>query len=176
MHWQHHISTQQLGQELGISRPSTTAPRVVSYAGLATSAAWMDFDRRLPRRMLSSWVPRSRPLGAPTMTYGRSLGNALPLAHYYLDPARWHELAANRRAAWRAMLRAGVADLPSTSPPPPLHLPSPPPPPPPPLARTKPSRACAVETMAKIDAIDAMHASDARLQQILNQSLKPINR
>ena len=46
--------------------------------------------------------------------------------------------------------------------------PSPPPPPPPPLARTKPSRACAVKTMAKL--IDAMHATDARLQQIL----KPI--
>ena len=32
----------------------------------------MDYDRRLPRRMLSAWVRHPRPQGAPKMTYGRS--------------------------------------------------------------------------------------------------------
>ena len=117
----------------------------------------MDFDHRLPRRMLSSWVPHSRPVGGPTMTYGRSLGRAMD--HFQLDRDRWHELAANR-AAWRAMLRDGLA--------PPEFRPRPPSPPPPPLARTKPSRACAAKTMA---AIEQMRATDAALLQIL----KPIN-
>ena len=40
------------------------------------------------------------------MTYGRSVGKAM--AHFHLDPARWHELAADR-AAWRQMLKDGVA-------------------------------------------------------------------
>ena len=39
--------------------------------GWAGHVCRMDFDR-LPRRMLSSWVPHKRPLGAPRMTYGRS--------------------------------------------------------------------------------------------------------
>ena len=113
----------------------------------------MDFERRLPRRMLSSWVPHARPSGAPTMTYGRSLGRAFE--HYGLDPARWHELAADR-GAWRTMLQRGIA--------PAEFRPQSPPPPPPPLARTKPSRACAAQTMA---AIDRMRMTDAALQQYL---------
>ena len=119
----------------------------------------MDFDHRLPRRMLSAWVPHPRPVGAPTMTYGvraQPVGKALGLFH--LDCDRWHELAANR-AAWRSMLKMGIA--------PAEYRPRPPSPPPPPLARTKPSRACAAKTLA---AIDAMRARDAALLQIL----KPI--
>ena len=42
------------------------------------------------------------------MTYGRSVNKAM--AHFHLDPARWHELAADR-AAWRQMLKDGVAPL-----------------------------------------------------------------
>jgi len=156
--WEHHISTQQLGRELGIpSVDHLIARRQLRWAGHVSR---MDFDHRLPRRMLSSWVPHSRPVGGPTMTYGRSLGKALD--HYHLDRERWPELAANR-TAWRAMLQAGVAP-PAFRPRPP----SPPPPPPPPLACTKPSRVCAAKTMA---AIDQMRATDAALQRIL----KPIS-
>ena len=32
----------------------------------------MDWER-LPRRMLSAWVPHARPRGAPRLTYGRSV-------------------------------------------------------------------------------------------------------
>ena len=34
-------------------------------------------SERLPRRMLSAWVPQRRPIGAPAMTYGRSVFKAL---------------------------------------------------------------------------------------------------
>ena len=154
--WRHHISTQQLGREMGLeSTDHYVARRQLRFAGHVSR---MDFERRLPRRMLSSWVPHARPSGAPTMTYGRSLGRAFE--HYGLDPARWHELAAHR-SRWRAMLQTGVA--------PAEFRPQPPPPPPPPLAKTKPSRRCAAQTMA---AIDRMRTTDAALQQYL----KPISR
>ena len=71
--WQQHISTQQLGQELGIPSDASVdhclARRQLRW-GSGPPVSRMDFDRRLPRRMLSSWVPHSRPTGAPTMTYG----------------------------------------------------------------------------------------------------------
>ena len=63
----------------------------------------MDFDR-LPRRMLSSWVPHKRPPGEPRMTFARSIGKALDV--YDLDRAKWPELAADR-SAWRALLACG---------------------------------------------------------------------
>ena len=157
--WDEHISTQELGQRLRIDSIDTSITRrQLRWLG---HVARMDFDRRLPRRMLSAWVPHPRPVGAPTMTYGRSIGKAL--AKFNVDEARWAELALDR-GAWRQMLRAGLA--PEAYRPRP---PSPPPPSPPPLSRTKPSRACAARTMT---AIDGMRAKDAVLQRIL----KPINR
>ena len=62
--------------------------------------ARMDFDR-LPHRMLSAWVPHKRPIGAPRLTYGRSMVKAMDV--FDLDPSHWHELAADR-VAWRTML------------------------------------------------------------------------
>ena len=99
----------------------------------------MPFER-LPRRMLSSWVPHRRPVGAPTMTYGRSVFKALD--KFNLDVERWPELAADRNA-WRAMLKTGIA--------PPAFRPAPSPPPPEPIARTKPTRCAAAATNARID-------------------------
>ena len=111
--WQHHISTQALGQQLGLDSIDTyIARRQLRWLGHVSR---MDFESRLPRRMLSSWVPHRRPIGAPTMTYGRSIAKAL--AKFQIDPARWHELAADR-AAWRDTLKAGVAP-PAFRPPPP---------------------------------------------------------
>ena len=71
--------------------------------GWAGHVCRMDFDR-LPRRMLSSWVPHKRPPGAPRMTYARSLGKALDV--FDLDHLKWPELAADR-SAWRGMLASG---------------------------------------------------------------------
>ena len=39
--------------------------------GWLAHVARMDFGR-LPRRMLSSWVPHKRPAGAPRFTLGRT--------------------------------------------------------------------------------------------------------
>ena len=116
------------------------ARRQLRWAG---HVARMDYAARLPRRMLSSWVPERRPTGAPSMTYGRSLYKAMD--KFNLDSERWQELA-QKRGAWRAMLKAGVA--------PAEYWPRPPPPPTPspePLARTKPARGCTRATIAAID-------------------------
>ena len=63
----------------------------------------MPFNR-LPRRMLSSWVPSTRPSGAPRMTYGRGIRKALKKFNIDLDS--WPELAADRDA-WRVALYPG---------------------------------------------------------------------
>ena len=101
--WQHHISSQELGQRLGLmSIDMYIARRQLRWLGHVSRMSY----ERLPRRMLSSWVRNSRPPGAPTMTYGRSVARALKL--FQVDPLRWHLLAANR-AAWRQMLSDGIA-------------------------------------------------------------------
>ena len=110
--WKEHISTQALGQRLGMhSMDMYVHKRQLRWLGHVSR---MDFETRLPRRMLSSWVPHSRPTGAPTMTYGRSVFKALEA--FGVDTAHWPTFAANR-AAWRAMLQAGYA-LPSGMAPP----------------------------------------------------------
>ena len=76
------------------------------------------------------------------MTYSRTIGKALDKFH--IDASHWPELAADR-AAWRATLRDGIA-RPSFR----LRASSPPPPSPEPLARTKPMRAAAAQTNARI--------------------------
>ena len=102
--WRHHLSTQELGQRLGLeSIHMEIARRQLRWAGHVSR---MDYETRLPRRMLSSWVPHPRPVGAPTMTYGRSIFKAMD--KFQIDTARWHELAADR-VAWRETLKMGVA-------------------------------------------------------------------
>jgi hypothetical protein len=119
--WDHHISSQELGQRLGLETIDVyVARRQLRWLGHVSR---MGFER-LPRRMLSAWVPSARPVGAPKMTYGRSVGKAL--AKFDIDFARWPELAADR-GAWRETLRSGFA-------PPDFRPPPPPPPPPPPAA------------------------------------------
>ena len=113
------------------------AQRQLGWAGHVRR---MGFER-LPRRMLSSWVPHKRPLGAPRMTYGRSLRKALDV--FGLDHSKWHELAADR-CAWRAMLASGTP-LPAFRAPPPQ-------PAAPPLALGRTRRSSAAQTDAAIAA------------------------
>ena len=104
--------------------------------------ARMDFDR-LPRRMLSAWTPHKRPVGAPQLTYGRSMVRAMDI--FDLDSSRWHELAADR-AAWRAMLYEGRAPTQFRKPPPaPVPMPIN-------HFLVRPRRTAAVATNAAIDA------------------------
>ena len=100
--WDHHISTQELGQRLGIETIDTyVTRRQLRWLGHVRR---MDYDRRLPRRMLSAWVPHPRPRGAPKMTYGHSIRKAL--SKFHIDHETWTELAADR-PIWRETLRLG---------------------------------------------------------------------
>jgi hypothetical protein len=100
--WDHHISTQELGQRLGIETIDTyITRRQLRWGGHVRR---MDYDRRLPRRMLSSWIAHPRPRGAPKMTYGRSFCKALK--QFHIDHETWPDLAADR-SAWRETLRLG---------------------------------------------------------------------
>lgn len=151
--WVHHISTQELGWQLGLdSIDMYVARRQARWLGHVRR---MPFESRLPRRLLSSWVPHRRPTGAPMMTYGRSVLKALE--EFDLDVARWPELAAER-GKWREMLRTGLA--PSAFRPPPT------PPPPPPISRTKSARDCTAATDAAIDA--TLHLERTAMRDITN--------
>lgn len=56
---------------------------------------------RLPRRLLSSWLPHPRPVGRPRLTFGHSIIKTLNRAG--LDATSWENVAANRRH-WGALL------------------------------------------------------------------------
>ena len=136
--WDHHISTEELMSRTGLdSADFYVAQRQLRWLG---HVARMDFHR-LPRRMLSAWTPHKRPIGAPRLTYGRSMAKAM--AVFDLEPSTWHVLAADR-AAWRGMLRVGTA-------PPDFRTP-PPPPVPMPISHflVRPRRVAATATMTAI--------------------------
>ena len=132
--WDHHLSTVRLERQLGLDSIGThLSRRQLRWLGHVRR---MDYER-LPRRMLSSWVPCPRPCGAPPMTYGRSIYAALD--EYHINRRVWHELAADR-SAWRETLRLGH---------PPGFVA---PPPTPPLALTRPTRRAAIAATCGIDA------------------------
>ena len=132
--WEHHISAQELGQRLGLdSIEFYIARRQLRWLG---DVSRMPYETRLPRRLLSAWVPHRRPIGSPSMTYGRSIFKALEM--FRIDKTRWPELAANR-SAWRETLRTGVA-------PPPRLLAAGQA-----LSRTKLPRSSAQQTQAKMN-------------------------
>ena len=89
--WTNHITSVALMQRLGLDAVDFyLARRQLGWLG---HVARMDFSR-LPRRMLSCWVPHKRPAGGQLMTLGRSLAKAMEV--FRLDRARWPELAADR--------------------------------------------------------------------------------
>ena len=131
--WKHNISTATLEQRLGLDSFDTYFHRrQLRWLG---HLARMDYAR-LPRRMLSSWVPHPRPTGAPHMTYGRNIKKAL--RDFNIDQRTWFNLAADR-SAWRETLRLGH---------PPGFTATPPTPP---LALTRPTRFATIKTNAAID-------------------------
>ena len=99
--WRLRITSDELMCRLGLDAADFyVARRQLGWLG---HVARMDFSR-LPRRMLSCWVPHQRPRGAPRMTYGRSVAKAL--AVFDISSAKWPALAADR-VAWRATLKSG---------------------------------------------------------------------
>ena len=73
----HRITTKELLSRVGLKSIDTyVTQRQLRWAG---HVARISYDR-LPRKMLSSWVPSKRPKGAPEFTYGRGLFKALEKA------------------------------------------------------------------------------------------------
>ena len=113
--WEHHITTGELCARLGLDFIDyyIDRRRLGWLLGWLGHVSRMDLDR-LPRRMLSSWVPHGRPIGCPNMTFGRSIRTALDKFH--IDRSRWPELAADR-SAWRQTLEKNKIFLASSPPP-----------------------------------------------------------
>mmetsp|Transcript_29568 Transcript_29568/g.63652 ORF Transcript_29568/g.63652 Transcript_29568/m.63652 type:complete len:248 (-) Transcript_29568:200-943(-) len=135
--WKHHIPSEELMLRLGLDAVEFYVAR--RQLGWASRVARMDYSR-LPRRMLSCWVPHKRPRGAPCMTYGRTLAKALDV--FDIDHTKWPTLAADR-AAWHTTLQSGQPpDAFRARPPTPVALP---------LAFTRARRSTAAATTAAID-------------------------
>ena len=63
-------------------------------------------NSRLPKKFLTSWVQNPRPIGAPRMTYGRTLEKALKMAGISKDWAVWTTKATTEHGKeWRQMTR-----------------------------------------------------------------------
>ena len=95
--WRRRISTTKLLTELDmLPIDYYIARRQLGWLG---HVARMDMQR-LPRRMLSSWTPHRRPVGSPTMTYGRAMKKALQC--FGLEDS-W-ETVVQHRELWRQAL------------------------------------------------------------------------
>ena len=93
----HRISNAQLRGRTGILSIDTYITRhQLRWAG---HVARMPF-KRLPRKMLSSWVRSRRPCGAPQLTYGRMLRKALKKVG--IQTVGWERIATNRER-WREL-------------------------------------------------------------------------
>lgn len=97
--WKHRISSEELRNRTGlVTIDMYVTQRQLRWAG---HVARMDFGR-LPRKMISSWVPHSRPRGCPRFTYGRGLKKALTKAN--INHLNWYRLARDR-TRWRQLIK-----------------------------------------------------------------------
>jgi hypothetical protein len=72
--FRHRITSTSPFRRLGIlDIGSHFHSRILRWAG---HVARMPMSRA-PRQLLTGWVPHSRPIGCPQMTWGRTLENAL---------------------------------------------------------------------------------------------------
>jgi len=90
----YQIPTREIETELGLVNGQILkyiARRQLRWLGHVSR---MPFDR-LPRSLLSSWLPYKRPRGAPEMTFGKTMIKALKPVDS-IDPKHWPAMAANR--------------------------------------------------------------------------------
>jgi hypothetical protein len=93
----HRIKTLDLLSRVGLQTMDTyITKRQLRWIG---HVARME-AKRLPRKMLSSWVHHKRPRGAPEFTYGRGVYKALRKVN--LDKNNWSAVALDR-VAWRGI-------------------------------------------------------------------------
>ena len=76
------------------------ARRRLRWAGCV---ARMDFNKRLPRKLLSSWFPQKRAVGRPQMAYGHGLKSDLKNAGICVSS--WHEIALDEDTWDEILLR-----------------------------------------------------------------------
>jgi hypothetical protein len=95
----HRITTVELLNRLRLKPIDTyVTKRQLQWAGHVIR---MDY-KRLPRKMMTSWVAKKRPVGCPYFTYGRSLCKALKKAN--IHEANW-AVRASQRDEWRETIK-----------------------------------------------------------------------
>ena len=73
----HRIKQDTLNARVGLqSLDYYYSTRLLRWAGHVSRMPWY----RTPRKLLTSWVRHKRPVGAPSMTFGRTLNKALKSA------------------------------------------------------------------------------------------------
>ena len=98
--WQYRIRQGDLEQRVKVHPLDFyLARRRLVWAG---HVARMDFEQRIPRKLLSSWVNHDRRQGRPQKGYGHGL--TADLRNAGIDLVRWPELAADR-PLWRAITK-----------------------------------------------------------------------
>lgn len=99
-HQQFHLKLSDLEKRLNVlPLPCYLARRRLRWAG---QVARMEFDHRIPRKLLSSWIPKKRPVGRPQAAYGHSL--IYDLKNAGVPCSSWHYLAADE-VTWEDILR-----------------------------------------------------------------------
>ncbi len=97
--WRHRITTEDLLERLHLSSfDEYYSSRLLRWAG---HVARMPMTR-VPRMLLTGWVPNSRFVGAPQMTIGRTINKALVSKGISKDFNTWRTLAQDR-PKWRHM-------------------------------------------------------------------------
>ena len=95
----HLVSSESLLKRLHIEPLDTYYHRrIIRWAGHVSRMPMS----RAPRKLLTSWVANSRPIGCPQMTWGRTLKKALLCNGLSSEFTKWRDLAANRDE-WRVI-------------------------------------------------------------------------
>jgi hypothetical protein len=97
--WKEHISTKYLEEKLGMQSIDVYMyRRQLAWVGHVSRMSF----KRIPRKLLSSWVNAPRTACGVEMTYGRALAKAF---HYAgLNDKTWHEIAQDR-PTWAAIIK-----------------------------------------------------------------------
>lgn len=112
-----HIRQSYLEQKLGVKPISELViERQLSYVGHVFR---MDHNKRLPRKFISSWLPKPRKRGGQTKTYGASVKDSLKRRGLDLDQIRnhlnngqwWYRVRCNDRQKWMQFCRGEITEL-----------------------------------------------------------------
>ena len=97
----HHITDAQLRERVGVKDlDHYYNTRLLRWVG---HVARMNTNR-LPRKLLTCWVRNKRPVGAPQMTYGRTVNKALNSRGITTNFVTWKAIA-EKRVLWRKKTR-----------------------------------------------------------------------